>query len=296
MSRFASHAPLWRFLVAAAAAVVTLTVWTARASAAVGVPSAESQLMTQLNDARVAAGRPALTRDTALDGLAREWSTQMATTVFAHRSDLATRIAQIEPLRQSWAENIAWRSGAGELSDADVTAVHNGLMASPGHYANIMGDFNRVGVGVYINGRELWVTFDFLKGPALAATPPPPAPPPATTAPPAPGAAAAQAAAPTAQPVGRFRVTRIDARSVRVSGWAVDPDGANPIRVRVQAGRRSRTSLAARHRSDVAAQFPTLGAHHGFSLVAPLRIGSRLCVTALDADVDANRRLGCRRV
>jgi len=60
-------------------------------------------------------------------------------------------------------------------------------MSSRRHYANIVGDFNRMGVGVHIDGSTLWATFDFLKGTALAIAPilpvaPAPAPP-AGTAP-----------------------------------------------------------------------------------------------------------------
>ena len=47
-------------------------------------------------------------------------------------------------------------------------------MNSPGHRANVLGDFNRLGVAVVraLNG-QLWVTLDFVKGPALSGTAPP---------------------------------------------------------------------------------------------------------------------------
>lgn len=299
MARSVIHASLWR-LAAAAVAVFALTVGTARASA-VTVASAEAQLFTLLNNARGAEGRAALARDPGLDGLAREWSTQMAATDdFSHRPDLAARIAQIEPLRRSWAENIAWRSAGGALADSDVTLVHTGLMNSPNHYTNIMGNFNRVGVGVHLVGREIWVTFNFLNGPALGTPAPAPAPAPGTASPPkAPAVPAATppttAPAPSAAPVGRFRVQRHNARYVRVSGWAIDPDTTNPIRVRVRVAGRERVHLAARDRRDVARWFPAHGSRHGFSFLSRAGATARVCVTALDAESGANRQLGCRR-
>ena len=39
--------------------------------------------------------------------------------------------------------------------------LHQAWMASPLHRANILGDFNAVGVGVACNGGELYATEDF---------------------------------------------------------------------------------------------------------------------------------------
>uniref|UniRef100_UPI0035299187 CAP domain-containing protein n=1 Tax=Roseovarius conchicola TaxID=3121636 RepID=UPI0035299187 len=58
----------------------------------------------------------------------------------------------------SWAENIAWRSegGAPGLAD-DVVALHNGLMNSPGHRANILDpDMTVVGIGIERGNYNGW--------------------------------------------------------------------------------------------------------------------------------------------
>jgi uncharacterized protein YkwD len=47
---------------------------------------------------------------------------------------------------QAWAENIAWSQGYGAGSAAVVNAQ---FMASPGHRANILGNYNAVGVGAW---------------------------------------------------------------------------------------------------------------------------------------------------
>lgn len=278
----------WRLAVAL---LGTLALLADTGRAAIAPATAESQFMQLLNAARAQDGRPALTRDPALDGVAREWSAEMARTgVFEHRPDLGARIAAIEPQRRAWAENIAWRQDPGGLTETDVTSVHNGLMASPGHHANIMGDFNRVGVGVVISGDTLWVTFDFLKGPAIS-------PPPATTPGPAPGPPppAAAPADPSSHPVGWFRMKRLERNRVRVTGWAVDPDTRAPIRVRVTTRTASRTQLASRTRRDVTQVYPTLGPDHGFAMTIRARGGARVCVDAFDA-AGARTRIGCRRV
>jgi hypothetical protein len=56
-----------------------------------------------------------------------------------------------------------------------VEGVHAAYMNSPGHRANILGDYNRVGLGATrdANGR-LWTTVVFLRGPSLTAPAPTP--------------------------------------------------------------------------------------------------------------------------
>lgn len=68
-----------------------------------------------------------------------------------------------------WAENIAWQSerGAPGLED-DVVDLHNGLMNSPGHRANILNpDVTVIGIGIEIGNYNGWnavmVTQNFAK-------------------------------------------------------------------------------------------------------------------------------------
>jgi hypothetical protein len=119
-----------------------------------------------------------------MDDLAVDWSTQMqgvyaathvvqtidadhdcSTHALCHRPNLGPAIAQIEPAFSKGGENI----GTGYT----VESLHTAFMNSSGHFANIVGDYNRLGVGV-VNDSDgrIWVSFDYLKGPALAASEP----------------------------------------------------------------------------------------------------------------------------
>src|SRR5258708_37376358 len=73
------------------------------------------------------------------------------------------RFANIEnsiPNVTSFGENVAYNIG---YSDPAATAVSDWL-ASPGHYANIMGNFNLTGIGVASNDQgEYYFTQIFIK-------------------------------------------------------------------------------------------------------------------------------------
>ena len=68
-----------------------------------------------------------------------------------------------------------------------VSSLHDAFMASSGHRANILGDFNYVGVGVVKESdTKIWVTVVFMRGPAGLVTPaeePPAEEPPAEESP-----------------------------------------------------------------------------------------------------------------
>jgi hypothetical protein len=186
----------------AAAGGVTGTGSAGTANAAPAAPDA--QFFDLLNQYRTSKGLAPLARDTGLDGVAQQWSGAMAG-VFAanggvvvdpaapkdcarsalcHRPDLAHAVTGVEPAWTGAAENIA--------VGGDVVGIHNSLVADPPHEANMVGTYNRVGVGVTVVGDRIWVVFDFLAGPPLAAAPAPaagavrtnaPAPPPVAVTP-----------------------------------------------------------------------------------------------------------------
>jgi hypothetical protein len=142
------------------------------ASAAPPAPAdAERQFLDLLNSERATANLPALTADAGLVPIAREWSQNMANTnVLSHRPDLR---AQVEArVTRDW-RRIGENVGRGP----EVPGLHVAFMNSPGHRANVLGDYNRVGIAVVNAGSTIWVTFNFLKGPAIAPAPAP-APPP----------------------------------------------------------------------------------------------------------------------
>jgi ribosomal protein L24E len=126
--------------------------------------SAESQFLGLLNDERVRAGHTPLTRDGALDGVAREWSTtMMREDRLYHRPNLVDAVDT--RVTRSWTR-IGENVGVG----GSVERLHQAFMNSPGHKANVLGAYNRVGVGVVVEGDgTIWVTFNFMNGPATGA-------------------------------------------------------------------------------------------------------------------------------
>jgi len=151
-------------LVAATLATVLGLLAAPGASAQPDPGAAERQFLTLLNLARQAEGLEPMVRDASLDGVALEWSGRLRHDgVLSHRPDLATAIARVEP---------AWRRGGENVGvGGEVPALHDAFMASPAHRDNVLGPFNRVGIGVVAedDGR-MWVTFNFLEGPAVGGT------------------------------------------------------------------------------------------------------------------------------
>jgi len=172
---------LVRVLLASALLFVGAAATSEGASAVIEPRASEVQFLTLLNQVRASLGLGEVARDAAADSLALEWSNHMADTfagngsvvidaaapsdcnrsALCHRPGLAGAIATIEPNWRAAAENI----GTG----GDVQTLHDAFVKSPLHYENMIGNYNRVGVGVVVRGARVWVTFDFLRGPALPA-------------------------------------------------------------------------------------------------------------------------------
>ena len=163
---------LRRLLVLVAMVAGLLAVSAGSVTAAPAPDVAERDFLALLNAERTKAGLAPLTFDGAIVPIAREWSARMsATNVLSHRPDLR---AQIESrVTRDWS-----RIGENVGRGGDVGGLHVAFMNSPGHRANVLGDYNRVGIGVVVNGSTVWVTFNFLKGAPIAPPPPPPPPPP----------------------------------------------------------------------------------------------------------------------
>jgi uncharacterized protein YkwD len=134
------------------------------ASAATARPAAESAMVNHINQARANAGLAPLRANLQMVRLGRQWSRRMAAdNRVYHRTDLA---AVVIGDFQRLADNVGYTALAGASDATLVSRLHKGFMASSGHRAQIMGDFNQVGVGIFrgSNGR-MWVTVNFLKGP-----------------------------------------------------------------------------------------------------------------------------------
>ncbi|MFN8040420.1 MAG: CAP domain-containing protein [Acidimicrobiales bacterium] len=188
-----------------AAPAVATVVSIAAVAGPTDVAPDEQVFVADANAARAARGLPPLSVDGQLTASARRWSSSMAAAgTISHDQNLAAGAGQ------PWTtlgENVGTGPSASPVSAA--------LLASPGHYANIVnGAFTKVGVGVVWTkdrlGRDvLWVTERFLgysptvtTSPAAPSTPsaPSPAAPATTTPPPVASPAAPTATAPVTTP------------------------------------------------------------------------------------------------
>jgi len=79
-----------------------------------------------------------------------------------------------------------------------------------------------------------------------------------------------------------------------VVGWAIDPDTADPINVRVYAdGEYMGGRHASRSRPDVGAAYPAHGSNHGFGIDITTN-AAEVCAYAInDRGGDNNALLGC---
>ncbi|MBO1750949.1 N-acetylmuramoyl-L-alanine amidase [Actinotalea sp. BY-33] len=100
-----------------------------------------------------------------------------------------------------------------------------------------------------------------------------------------------------ATPVGKVDTIRATANGVNVSGWAFDPDTANPINVHIRVGSTLTSIRADRSRPDVGRAHGR-GDNHGFNVTLPAAEGShRVCVNAINVPSGTNPALGaCKTV
>lgn len=101
-----------------------------------------------------------------------------------------------------------------------------------------------------------------------------------------------------AEPVGYLDVLRATPTSLRVVGWALDPDTTAPLDVHVYGGGRllGRTTADA-SRPDVASAFPGQPAAHGFDVTVPFDGAAQdVCVYAINVPAGINPAIGCGRV
>lgn len=143
--------------------------------------------VSRINTSRAAAGLPAVAVDAGLAAAAADHSVAMAAAgAIYHSGGLAAGAPS------GW-EALSENVGAGP----SVDSLHAAFMASAGHRANVMGDYDYVGVGVVRSeSGQLWVTVRFVRkaaAPAPAADAGPAAPLPTTPAAATPVAAAGSA-------------------------------------------------------------------------------------------------------
>ncbi|MDZ7993192.1 MAG: CAP domain-containing protein [Nostoc sp. EfeVER01] len=110
----------------------------------------EQSIFNQINNYRASQGLPALTRNSAIDNQVRLHSKNMAngTVSFGH-SGFSERLNATGVSYRGAAENVAYNQGYGD----PATKAVQGWLKSPGHLANIRGNYNLTGIGVAKNSQ-----------------------------------------------------------------------------------------------------------------------------------------------
>jgi hypothetical protein len=85
--------------------------------------------------------------------------------------------------------------------------------------------------------------------------------------------------------------------SVRIAGWAIDPDTADAIQVAITIDGKGGWVSAYRVRADVAAAYPGYSVGHGFDYILPTTAGAhQVCVSGINVGPGGNALIGCRNV
>ena len=147
----------YRKRVPALAVGALIALSTLSASPAHAITAEEQAFLDAVNSSRAAAGLAPLTYSEELSALADLHSAQMASTgTIFHSTDLASSVGTVYANWTRVGENV----GKGST----VESIHSAMMASPAHKANILGDYNLIGIGVETNpGGVMFVTEIFAK-------------------------------------------------------------------------------------------------------------------------------------
>jgi uncharacterized protein YkwD len=155
--------------------------------AAVDTIEANSQrdFLRRLNDLRRSKGLGSLAWNGAIATPSIQWSQTMSAQDWLHHArdtgagdgvepheDYVTINSEIVSNWQRLAENVGVSSmySSCTMSDLETNAakavegLHNAFVNSQGHYVNMVGDHNQVGIGVHIDDAKMWVTVRFAKG------------------------------------------------------------------------------------------------------------------------------------
>lgn len=102
---------------------------------------------------------------------------------------------------------------------------------------------------------------------------------------------------PDGTPFGELENVVGKTSSIEITGWAIDPDTADPIYTWVTINGVGRHVYANISRADVATGYPQYGDRHGFSDAFSATNGfHRVCVTASNVGNGRHKELGCRTV
>jgi len=147
--------------------------------------NAQQDFLRRLNELRRSKGLGTLAWNGAMATHAISWSEHMSSVdrlyhardtgpndgVEPHQ-DYVTINSRIVVNWQRLAENVGVSSMYSSCTLAElegntakaVEGLHRAFVNSSGHYANMVGDHNQVGIGVHIDAQKLWVTVRFAKG------------------------------------------------------------------------------------------------------------------------------------
>ncbi|HUH07804.1 MAG TPA: cell wall-binding repeat-containing protein [Egibacteraceae bacterium] len=147
---------------------VSALVVSASAASASSFASSEESFVEKINAERRAAGLSNLVVNTQLTRIARGWTAAMASVdEMSHNPDLAS---QVKGDWQAVGENVGYTMKTGASTAELVDRLHVAFMDSPGHKANILGNYNQVGVGATITSSgKMWVTVNFMRAPTVPA-------------------------------------------------------------------------------------------------------------------------------
>lgn len=139
-----------------ALALVALALGAMALAACLSLTSAQSQELSLVATARKTNRSAALSSDAKAMAKAQAWSAHMARTGVLEHTGGGTRV---DPTGVTgwcgYGENVGYGSS--------VASVHQAFLASPPHRANMLGRWNRIGVGVATKGRTVWVTEIYLR-------------------------------------------------------------------------------------------------------------------------------------
>ncbi len=151
-----------RLLIVGVVAATTLVAFTGTSWASDRTHAAEElSFASKINAERAERGLNRLTVNLQLTGVARAWADVMAGDgAIAHNPRLGS---QVEGDWTRLGENVGYSSRANTSGEEFVRRLHVAFMESPGHRANVLGEYNQVGVGVRMTGNTMWVTVNFMK-------------------------------------------------------------------------------------------------------------------------------------
>jgi uncharacterized protein YkwD len=131
------------------------------AASSIDSAAVEQSVFTQINNYRASKGLAKLTRNSAIDNRARIHSQDMANgkVGFGH-TGFSERVRAIGIPYTAAGENVAYNQG---YPDPATKAV-DGWLKSPGHLRNIVGNYNKTGIGVAVTSSgKVYLTQIFLR-------------------------------------------------------------------------------------------------------------------------------------